>query len=219
MINCSVQSPWGGQGFFIEKTSSTMHEARLLEQQGQPEGSYVLTGEQTAGQGRTTQRIWLSPPYVNLLFTFFIFPRSVAQSSFPLSLIFGLGVCFWLESLGLQPYLKWPNDVLLLGKSIGKVCGILVTTRWEGQRPLSFHCGIGVNLQCPTNLPMAFSPASLDQFGLKLEPLQALKGLFSFLYDSVHLKNPQNEVDKRLYDKEEQQNWANNCFSKKLKTR
>ncbi len=41
------------------------------------------------------------------------------------------------------PDLKWPNDLLLLGK---KVAGILVETCWQGNRVEQIVVGMGVNL-------------------------------------------------------------------------
>jgi BirA family biotin operon repressor/biotin-[acetyl-CoA-carboxylase] ligase len=45
--------------------------------------------------------------------------------------------------LGLQPAIKWPNDVLLKRK---KTCGILAEAVWTGQQLDALVLGIGVNV-------------------------------------------------------------------------
>jgi BirA family biotin operon repressor/biotin-[acetyl-CoA-carboxylase] ligase len=47
------------------------------------------------------------------------------------------------EALGLQPEIKWPNDVLLSGR---KVAGVLVESRWNGSQLEAFVIGVGINV-------------------------------------------------------------------------
>ena len=60
-----------------------------------------------------------------------------------------LAVCEAVESLGLIPRIKWPNDVLLNGR---KFCGILVETGWLDERARYIVLGIGVNVT-PASVP------------------------------------------------------------------
>ncbi len=54
-----------------------------------------------------------------------------------------VAVCKSLESFGLAPVIKWPNDVLLDGK---KICGMLVENSFEGGKLSRSIVGIGVNV-------------------------------------------------------------------------
>jgi BirA family biotin operon repressor/biotin-[acetyl-CoA-carboxylase] ligase len=48
-----------------------------------------------------------------------------------------------LKSLGLQPKIKWPNDLLINGK---KICGILIENQFTGHQIKSSIIGIGLNV-------------------------------------------------------------------------
>ena len=52
-------------------------------------------------------------------------------------------VCKTLESGGLQPKIKWPNDVFVGGK---KICGILTENTFSGENVLCSLSGIGINV-------------------------------------------------------------------------
>jgi BirA family biotin operon repressor/biotin-[acetyl-CoA-carboxylase] ligase len=97
-----------------------MTDARELLLQGAPHGTVVITDYQRAGQGRKADRRWSAPPEEALLLTV-ILRHSVPLTA--LSLRVGLAVAQAItERTGLQPAVKWPNDILLNGR---KVCGVL----------------------------------------------------------------------------------------------
>lgn len=105
-----------------------------------PEGTGVLAEHQSAGRGRSG-REWVDEPGSSLLLAVLI---RVNDSELPwASPLLGLAVCDALEARGLNPRLKWPNDVLLEGR---KVCGILC----EHIDTIAAHhrigAGIGANL-------------------------------------------------------------------------
>ena len=52
-------------------------------------------------------------------------------------------VCAVLKTYGLQPFIKWPNDVYVNGK---KICGILIENTFSGNKISSSIVGIGVNI-------------------------------------------------------------------------
>ncbi len=55
-----------------------------------------------------------------------------------------VAVCKSLESFGVEPVIKWPNDVLLDGK---KICGMLVENSFESGKLSRSIVGIGVNVE------------------------------------------------------------------------
>jgi BirA family biotin operon repressor/biotin-[acetyl-CoA-carboxylase] ligase len=87
-----------------------------------------------------------------------------------------------LETMGLHPQIKWPNDVLLQQR---KVCGILVEATWMGDRLENIVVGIGVNIS-PEAVPaseLVDYPAGsvegelkkpVDRLGLLVEIMRAL---------------------------------------------
>jgi BirA family biotin operon repressor/biotin-[acetyl-CoA-carboxylase] ligase len=130
----------------LGRVGSTQDEARALAAQGAPGGTVVLADEQTAGRGRR-ERSWASAPGLGIWMT--LVHRSVRPLvEWPALTLCGcLGVCRALESAGLAPAVKWPNDVWVGGR---KVAGVLADT--EGAAVL---LGIGVNvLHAPEDFPV-----------------------------------------------------------------
>ena len=120
---------------------STMDVARDLARGGAAEGTVVIAEEQNKGRGRF-DRAWVSPPGLNLYFTVLLRPD---RSQLPyMNMAAALGVYeATAEITGLQPTVKWPNDVRIDGK---KLSGILVETEFDGRRPEHSLVGIGVNV-------------------------------------------------------------------------
>ena len=125
-----------------QEIDSTQRRARELGQEGAAEGTVVIAEAQTAGRGRLG-RTWHSPPgrnvYASILLRPDVMPTVVPQ----LALVVGLGVAGAIETLGLAPKLKWPNDVLLDGR---KAVGILTEMEAELDRVRLVIVGIGVNV-------------------------------------------------------------------------
>jgi len=116
------------------ETDSTNERARELAIAGAPHGTLVTAGSQSAGRGRQG-RTWSAPPGQSLLFSMVLRPPHRL-----LPLATGVAVADALASLGVEPMLKWPNDVLLDGR---KVAGILAEGRpAEGWAVV----GIGINV-------------------------------------------------------------------------
>ncbi len=117
----NVANPFPGADIvYRRETESTMIDARELLLEGAPHGTVVVSDYQRAGQGRKNDRRWSAPPGQALLLTV-ILRHSVPMTA--LSLRVGLAVAQAItERTGLQPAVKWPNDILLNGR---KVCGVL----------------------------------------------------------------------------------------------
>ena len=122
--------------------SSTNEVLRALAKDGAADGTVVIADEQTAGHGRHGKP-WFSPPGVNLyasvLFRPTIPPREVPGFSF----IVSLALSDAIQAEGLEPAIKWPNDVLV-GKK--KVAGSLAECATSGTRVDYVILGVGVNL-------------------------------------------------------------------------
>ena len=194
-------TPWGGRVFFRPSTTSTMDDAQALEARGEPDGSVAWAAQQSAGRGRHPGRAWYGSPHASLMFTVYWKPTRFLVGAFAPSLTVGLGVCLWLESLGLGPEfpvaLKWPNDVYLADR---KAVGILVTRRWGASGSGAIHAGIGVNLQMPAS-GEAFRtpPISLAEAGILLTPEDALRSLLPFLAQALDHRQPRQACEARLW--------------------
>jgi BirA family biotin operon repressor/biotin-[acetyl-CoA-carboxylase] ligase len=146
----------GGLGLprvHLRRTDSTNQRARELAAAGAPHGTLVTAGEQSAGRGRQG-RAWTAPAGRALLCSLV-----VRDPPALLPLAAGAAVA---EVVGAEARIKWPNDVLLVGR---KVAGILVEGRpQEGWAVV----GIGVNVGVR---PGDFPPELRDRAGtLGLEP-------------------------------------------------
>ena len=144
------------------KISSTMEIAKRKALEGTPEGTVVITDEQTAGKGRTG-RVWSSPRGCVAL-SVILYPETAYLSS--LIMIASLAVMHAIEHVtGLHPKIKWPNDILINGR---KVCGILVESGVQGGRSNYAVIGIGINV----NLDAAY----LGEVSLKATSLSGEMG-------------------------------------------
>ncbi|MFM7455533.1 MAG: biotin--[acetyl-CoA-carboxylase] ligase [Vulcanococcus sp.] len=98
----------------------------------------VLADRQRFGQGQRG-RLWQSPRGGVWLSAALPWPEHTAAA---LSLAAALGLALQLEALGLQPRIKWPNDLLLGGH---KLAGLLPRLRWRGGRVRHAQVGVGLN--------------------------------------------------------------------------
>lgn len=128
----------------LERTTSTMREARERAAAGAPHGTTVLAREQTAGRGRLG-RAWLSARDAGLFMTTVLRPPRLTEPGRygELALAAGVAVLRAVHAMGASTArLKWPNDVLVAEK---KLAGVLLEADALTQDPVVL-VGIGVNL-------------------------------------------------------------------------
>lgn len=136
--------------YFFSTIGSTNDYARELADQGAPQGTLVVTDEQTAGRGRGANR-WETPASSALAFSVILRPkRLMPERASSMTALGALGVAEAIEGLGSRAEIKWPNDVLMSGK---KVAGVLAEIAWEGNQPAYVVIGVGVNVR-PKSVPM-----------------------------------------------------------------
>lgn len=131
----------------LAETPSTNDVARAMAEQGAPAGLLVMAEHQTAGRGRM-QRPWTDAPGRSLLLSFVLrpapgraAPSGTAPGTAPLRV--GLAIAAAIrEAVGLEPRLKWPNDVIVAG---AKLAGILCEAA-GGADPGFIIAGIGMNV-------------------------------------------------------------------------
>ncbi len=130
----------GQRVIYYPVLASTMEIARLEAQKGASEGTVVVADRQTAGRGRI-KRLWLSPEG-SIAISIILRPDI---SCLPyLVMVASLAVVHSIEwATGLEPQIKWPNDVLIGNK---KVSGILIENGLRGENVDYSILGIGINI-------------------------------------------------------------------------
>lgn len=128
---------------FHKSLASTNTLARELAANGAPEGTIVLTEEQTSGRGRMGRR-WLSPGYVNLLVSILLRPHLRQDQIFILTMILALAAIESIKEIsGLRAMIKWPNDLYVDRK---KLAGILTEFSQRENKIEYVILGIGINV-------------------------------------------------------------------------
>ncbi len=126
---------------FEELDSTNIYAKNNLENLS--DRSVVCARRQTSGRGRL-QRSWLDLGGDNLYMTIVLKPCSESLNYFQnLTQYLSVTLCKLLETYGLTPQIKWPNDVLINGK---KIAGILSEAVFQGNAMKGIVLGIGVNL-------------------------------------------------------------------------
>lgn len=125
---------------FVEWTSSTNDECMRRARESAPEGTIIVAGHQTAGQGRQG-RVWVDRPGQALLFSMLLRPTIPAAEYAYLPLLAGVAVVEGLRILTGRTFgTKWPNDVVFAGD---KICGILCQADINAGHAV---VGIGINV-------------------------------------------------------------------------
>ena len=154
----------------FETIDSTNAEAWRFVRKHPDLNALFVADEQTAGRGRQ-QREWQSPEGKGLWWSLLLgrkkwFPENAHLLSLYTGLITKYALSEWTNA---SIQLKWPNDIYAEGK---KISGILIESKWQGNQPLCYIIGIGINLrQQPNDFPPEIrnSATSLAQLPLLKE--------------------------------------------------
>lgn len=143
-LRSRIRTVWAGSELhFYRITGSTNLLAKQAGEEDAPHGALFVADEQTAGRGRRG-RSWQSPPGANIYFTILLRPDFAPDQASMLTLVMAHSVACAIHRItGLEPSIKWPNDVLLEGK---KVCGILTEMSVEREYIHYVVCGVGINV-------------------------------------------------------------------------
>ncbi len=132
--------------YYFGALGSTQDEAAKAAAGGAAEGTGVVAHGQTGARGRFNRR-WLAPPGSTLSFSLVLRPSTHMLPK--IIMLSSLAVQRAIQRVtGLHAQIKWPNDVLVKEK---KVCGILVETAFDGERPDYTIVGVGINVTLETH--------------------------------------------------------------------
>ena len=170
---------------FLEEVDSTNKYAK--ENLAKFEDKTVIyTSKQTAGRGRL-ERKWDFVGGENIYASIILKPEDKLKEVYSnLTQYLSVMISRTMESYGVEPGIKWPNDVLINGR---KVSGILAESVLEKDNLAGIILGFGINLNCAeNNLSKIDKPAtSLNiELGKNIERdsfLSELLNRFFLLYD------------------------------------
>lgn len=130
----------------LDTVDSTNTYLKQLALQGASAGTVVTAEEQSAGRGRRG-RSFHSPKGSGLYLSLLLRPQVSTQEVTNLTAWVAVALCRGIQACcGLQPQIKWTNDIVLNQK---KVCGILTELSLEPDSDLVDYvvigCGLNVN--------------------------------------------------------------------------
>lgn len=132
---------------FVEETKSTNAYAKS-NIESLKDRDVVYTDVQTNGRGRLG-RTWKYLGTDNIYMSIILKPSDKFHDIYSnLTQYLSVVLSQILEEHGLEPQIKWPNDVLINGK---KISGILCETVMQGHDFKGLVLGIGINLNATTD--------------------------------------------------------------------
>jgi BirA family biotin operon repressor/biotin-[acetyl-CoA-carboxylase] ligase len=164
--------------FMPECHSTNTLAIELCQQSSAPEGTLVITNQQTGGRGQRGNT-WESQPGMNLTFSVIIKPTFLAvRDQFLLNMVTALGIYDYLGQLtSASVAIKWPNDIMVNNL---KVCGILIETQLMGEQFTAVVVGIGLNVN-----QRQFSTATATSLSLVTEKVFQLQDVLQALLSHV----------------------------------
>ncbi|HPJ67399.1 MAG TPA: biotin--[acetyl-CoA-carboxylase] ligase [Desulfobacteraceae bacterium] len=160
---------------------STNTLAKKFAAEGAPEGTVVVAEEQSSGRGRMG-RPWISPGYLNLLFSVLLRPKIRVEKVFVLTMVLALASSECVEETGnLCVMIKWPNDLFVSERKLG---GMLTEFHIREKVVEYIVLGLGLNIN--------WSPEDLEDSSTK-----AFKGLM--LYPATSIMKETGHSISRTY--------------------
>lgn len=189
----------------FQETASTNDIVEKLARDGVREGVVVLAESQTRGRGRLGRK-WVSPAGRGIWCSVLLRPKLAPLQATRLTILAVVSLARAVhEVTGLDPEIKWPNDLLLSGR---KVAGILTEMQAELEQVRHVILGIGVN----ANLDAGDFPPELRPVATSLKlalgaPMDRAALVVAFLRELDH--DYARLCDGRF--KELAEEWAGRC--------
>lgn len=193
-IRSLLPEKYAGLPLFISsETDSTNNEAKRLLASGHNGPALVASGSQTAGRGRHG-RAFYSPDGTGVYMSLIIQPEASLADMVPATTMAAVAVCQAVEELaGLEPQIKWVNDVFLDGK---KICGILTEAAadMETFQAQSLIIGIGINVRTEDfpeellSVATSLFPGSVTRNHIIAKTASRLLDLTSGLHDRSYMR-------------------------------
>ena len=127
----------------VDSTNSYLKREAL---KGAPHGTVAVANCQSAGRGRMARR-FQSPPDQGVYLSVLLRPQLMPPQLMGATGMAAVAVCGAVErAAGVRPGIKWTNDLILGGRTLG---GILTELSLEGEtgRPEYLVIGVGLNVR------------------------------------------------------------------------
>lgn len=175
----------------LRTTVSTQEDARMLAEQGAPEGTVVLAEEQSAGRGRMGKSFF-SPYGKGIWMSIVLRPKQPVHLAQQLTLLTGVAIHrAILKTTGIDAGIKWPNDLLIADR---KVCGILLESATEDDRVRYCIAGIGISVNLrEEDFPDELKPVAVSLKMAGGKPVSRNELIMSILHEMESLYELYNE--------------------------
>jgi len=130
----------------FQETTSTNDVVEKFARDGVNEGVAVFAESQTKGRGRMGRK-WMSPPGKGLWFSLLLRPKLRPTAVTQITVIAATALVRAVQKeTGLQPDIKWPNDIWIKGR---KVAGVLteMSAELDHVKHVTLGIGLDVNLE------------------------------------------------------------------------
>lgn len=174
---------------WLEETDSTNVYAKTLLSLG--EDAIVVAKKQTGGRG-TKGRAFSSEEggvYLTKLSFYRDFP---AKNAFLVMARAATAVCETLEAFGLNPKIKWANDVFVNDR---KICGILIENVLSGSNVSASVVGIGINVDNALPNELKTIATSMSE---ELKKTIDVRSVTDTLIERLQKESPVSEYRRRV---------------------
>ena len=181
-----LQTKWLGRNIcYRDSVDSSNNLAKALANQGCENGLVVVAEEQGAGKGRLS-RGWISPYAKGIWFSVVLKPPFLPQEASKCTLLAAVAVVKAINKIaGVQAAIKWPNDILLLGR---KLVGILTEMNAEFGHINYVVIGTGINTNAtPDDYPEEVKSLAVSICYAATEPFTRVQLLCDILKNMEEL--------------------------------
>ncbi|MFT7614301.1 MAG: BirA family biotin operon repressor/biotin-[acetyl-CoA-carboxylase] ligase, partial [Parvicellaceae bacterium] len=156
--------------------STNNFAANLIKETNVVDGTVILSEKQTNGRGQSGNS-WQSAYGDNITCSYILRPKFLdIEEQFYISIITSLAIISTLKSYGIEPKIKWPNDILVGSR---KIAGILIENSISGKTLNHSIIGVGLNVN-QTSFDLGISATSIanvtGQIQIKETVLDGLSG-------------------------------------------
>ena len=161
-----------------------------------PDGTVVITDNQTAGRGQRGNQ-WITAPGKNFTLSILFKPSFLStKDQFYLNVFTSLSIYDYLLEKGCEPVrIKWPNDIYVGSK---KICGILIENVITGNRFSNVVIGIGLNVN-QDEFGVHSATSLYLEVGNVFDLQSELDGLLAFI-EARYLKLKRNDLQLMMLE-------------------
>ena len=126
---------------------STSNYAKKLAQEGAPEGTVIISEEQTQGRGRMGREFY-SPSSTGIYMSIILRPKMSVEDSLLITTSVAVAVAKAIEKIAyIDTQIKWVNDIYFNGK---KLCGILTEASLDFESGGLEYAVVGIGINVST---------------------------------------------------------------------